>query len=207
MRIQNYSNGSFGALALNSSGGNVGIGTTTTTQKLTVVGGSITTDNQLISTVATGTAPLSVTSTTTVSNLSADLLDGHDTSYFQTALTNPVTGTGTTNYLAKWGASSLGSSVVYDDGTNVGIGTTIPARKLAVNANASTNYVAITSSDTGTAALLLGDQSSDYQGRISYDNTNGLLSLWANATQYATLKGSNGYLGLGSVTASLRFNG
>ena len=114
------------------TGGNVGIGTTTTTQKLTVVGGSITTDNQLISTVATGTSPLTVNSTTTVSNLSADLLDGHDTSYFQTALTNPVTGTGTTNYLAKWGASSLGSSVIYDDGTNVGIGTTSPTSKLYV---------------------------------------------------------------------------
>lgn len=35
-----------------------------------------TTDNQIISTVTTGTAPFSVASTTTVSNLSADLLDG-----------------------------------------------------------------------------------------------------------------------------------
>lgn len=44
-----------------------------------------------------------------------------------------VTGSGTTGYLSKWtGASDLGSSGVYDDGTNVGIGTSIPSRLLHV---------------------------------------------------------------------------
>jgi hypothetical protein len=43
-------------------------------------------------------------------------------------------GTGTENYLSKWSASgTLGDSVLYDDGTNVGIGTTGPAEKLAVD--------------------------------------------------------------------------
>ena len=52
----------------------------------------------------------------------------------QPALTNPVTGTGTTNYLPKWtGTTALGNSLVYDDGTNVGIGTASPAYKLDVN--------------------------------------------------------------------------
>ena len=37
---------------------------------------------QLISTVATGTAPLTVTSTTSVTNLNADLLDGQHGSYY-----------------------------------------------------------------------------------------------------------------------------
>jgi hypothetical protein len=41
------------------------------------VGGTIETDSQLKSTVATGTAPLSVASTTKVTNLNADLLDGY----------------------------------------------------------------------------------------------------------------------------------
>ena len=41
------------------------------------VGGAIETDNQLKSTVATGTAPLSVSSTTVCTNLNADLLDGY----------------------------------------------------------------------------------------------------------------------------------
>jgi hypothetical protein len=42
----------------------------------------------------------------------------------QNALTNPVTGTGTTNYLAKFtGSTTVGNSQVFDNGTNVGIGT------------------------------------------------------------------------------------
>ena len=42
-----------------------------------MVGGSIETNNQLKSTVATGTAPMTVSSTTKVTNLNADLLDGY----------------------------------------------------------------------------------------------------------------------------------
>jgi len=62
--------------------GDVGIGTTNPMQRLDVVGGSIRTSGQFISTVTTGTAPLSVTSTTVVTNLNADLLDGIDSGSF-----------------------------------------------------------------------------------------------------------------------------
>jgi hypothetical protein len=50
----------------------------------------------------------------------------------QAALTNPVTGTGTTNYLPKFtGASTIGNSIVFDNGTNVGIGTSSPTMPIA----------------------------------------------------------------------------
>jgi len=53
---------------------------------------------------------------------------------YQAALTNPVTGTGTTNYLPKFtGTSALGNSLVYDNGTNIGIGTTSPIAPLTIN--------------------------------------------------------------------------
>ncbi|MDD5005099.1 MAG: polymorphic toxin-type HINT domain-containing protein [Candidatus Omnitrophica bacterium] len=65
--------------------GNVGIGTTNPASLLDVAGGSITTNNQLISTVATGTAPLQVSSTTKVTNLDADTLDGIDSTGFLTS--------------------------------------------------------------------------------------------------------------------------
>jgi hypothetical protein len=53
---------------------------------------------------------------------------------YQTALTNPVTGTGTTNYLAKFtGTSTIGNSILFDNGTNVGIGGSSPAYKLDVS--------------------------------------------------------------------------
>jgi hypothetical protein len=42
----------------------------------------------------------------------------------QNALTNPVTGTGTTNYLPKFtGSTSIGDSLLFDNGTRVGINT------------------------------------------------------------------------------------
>jgi hypothetical protein len=52
----------------------------------------------------------------------------------QSTLTNPVTGTGTTNYLPKFtGATTIGNSQVFDNGTNVGINTATPATTLEVN--------------------------------------------------------------------------
>ncbi len=75
-----YGNFKTGTLTINNNlnvNNMVGIGTTTPGQKLDVSGGSIRTTGQLISTQATGTAPLAVSSTTTVGNLNADMLDGY----------------------------------------------------------------------------------------------------------------------------------
>jgi hypothetical protein len=67
----------------------------------------------LASNVATGTAPFTVASTTKVTNLNADLLDGLDSTAFQLAITNNITGTGTANYIPKFTASGvLGNSVI-----------------------------------------------------------------------------------------------
>ena len=47
--------------------------------------------------------------------------------------TGDVTGTGTTNYISKFTSSSaIGDSIVFDNGTNVGIGTASPSEKLHV---------------------------------------------------------------------------
>ncbi|HNW88805.1 MAG TPA: hypothetical protein PKN48_04030 [Bacteroidales bacterium] len=84
--------------------GNVGIGSQTPGTLLDVEGGAIRTNNQLISTIPTGTSPLAVNSTTLNTNLNADMLDGLHASSFQTALS------GTTNYNAYWASpTTLGS--------------------------------------------------------------------------------------------------
>ena len=52
---------------------------------------------------------------------------------YQLTLTNPVTGTGTTNYHTKWVSSSgIGNSLIFDNGTNVGIGTVTPSSLLHI---------------------------------------------------------------------------
>lgn len=51
-----------------------------------------------------------------------------------TAITSLVSGSGTANYLSKFtGSTALGNSLIYDDGTFVGIGTATPSYKLDVN--------------------------------------------------------------------------
>jgi len=45
---------------------------------------------------------------------------------YQAALTNPVTGTGTTNYIPKFTSSSaIGNSLIYDNGSAIGINTSL----------------------------------------------------------------------------------
>ena len=71
----------------------------------------------------------------------------------QNALTNPVTGTGTTNYHTKFtGTSTIGNSLIWDNGTNVGIGNTNTSYTLDVSGslrNTTSAYFATTSGNVG----------------------------------------------------------
>jgi hypothetical protein len=69
----------------------VGINTTASSEALTVVG-NISSTGRIISSIATGTSPFQVSSTTTVTNLSAEYLSGLTANYFLNA-TNLNTGT------------------------------------------------------------------------------------------------------------------
>jgi hypothetical protein len=103
--LQFYTNG--GERIRIDPNGNVGIGTMEPGQKLDVVGGYIRSNTGF----CIGTSCI--------------------TSW---PSGGGVSGSGTTNYIAKWtGSTSLGNSIIYDNGTNVGIGTTPTNYRLTVN--------------------------------------------------------------------------
>jgi hypothetical protein len=57
-----------------------------------------------------------------------------------------ITGSGTTNYVTKFtGASSIGNSLIFDNGTNIGIGLTSPSYKLDVQDNGVSGIVDVAS--------------------------------------------------------------
>jgi hypothetical protein len=147
--------------------GGSGVGTVTSVSALTI--GTSGTD--LSSTVANSTTtPVITLNVPTASATNRGALSSADWTTFnnkQNALTNPVTGTGTTNYLSKFtGTSTIGNSLVYDNGSSVGIGTTSPGAKLDVVG--SGRFSAPVQINSNIAGLILNrDAVTNYNG-ISY---------------------------------------
>jgi hypothetical protein len=104
-----------------------------------------------------------------------------------------VTGSGTTNYVASWTISgSLGNSTIYDNGTNVGIGTNIPFNGI--------NNLGLNIQRGGHSTLLLGDgftyggvvQSSDdikrvFVGANIFDDPSNAWSQFVDGSGYAAV--------------------
>lgn len=134
--------------------GNANVGNIGTTQVL--ASANITTP-QFISNVSTGTAPLVVSSTTLVSNLNADLLDGYNTATANTASTVVVrdaNGNISANYFIGDGSqlTGLSTSSISNGTSNVNI----PAINGNVNISAagSANVLVVTSTGVNVAGTL-----------------------------------------------------
>jgi len=109
--------------------GNV-IETTAYTGTVTSVG----TSAPLTGGTITSTGTIGITQATTATDGYLSSTDWNTFNNKQDTITNPVTGTGTANYVSKWTSSSAqGNSTIYDNGTDVGIGTIDPDYKLDVS--------------------------------------------------------------------------
>ena len=116
-----------------------------------------------------------------------------------------VDGAGTANYLSKWlDANTITNSLVYDNGTNVGIGTTNPADKLEVE----DGNIRIETTTNTDAKLILNPYSdalgTSYQwelvGKNSANSYN--FQIRENGTPYLTIEnsvnGNTGNVGIGT---------
>ncbi len=121
-----------------------------------------------------------------------------------TAITSVLSGSGTTNYLSKFtGSTALGNSIIYDDGTNVGIGTSTPGVKFVNSGATAASGPTLGSGTVGSQALL---SANGLYGMYSGVSTSG--DVWhqvqrndANTAVYnLLLQPSGGYVGIGTTS-------
>jgi hypothetical protein len=85
-----------------------------------------------------------------------------------------IGGSGTTNYISKWSASGvLANSQIFDNGTNVGIGTASPANKLSISNNGNA-AVAFRINDTNANASFLSLNASNTDAAIIAGGTSAI---------------------------------
>jgi len=179
--------------------------------------------------VTIGSTPVTTSGTITLAIATASgsqngLLSSTDWTTFnskQNALTNPVTGTGTTNYLPKFtGTSTIGNSQIFDNGTNVGINTNTP---LSTNLIGALTIVKSYSSDTPastTAQTYYTNQSGLYlfgrnsgftiiganneENQIIFANTSTVAFASINTGTGSNSVGGDMYFKVGSNTERMR---
>jgi hypothetical protein len=121
----------------------------------------------------------------------------------QAVPTGTITGSGTTNYVSKWSSSSsLTNSVLYDDGTNLGIGTTTPNRKLTISnsgdaligLNTITNGISTIGANFSGSFIVYDDTASTY--RLVVKQTTGNVGIGTESPSWKLVVSDNGGAGL-----------
>jgi hypothetical protein len=118
-----------------------------------------------------------------------------------------VGGTGTTNFLPKFtGGSTLGNSLIFDNGTNVGIGTTSPIERLHVVGNSffkvATNRNLYISSNTDSVGLFsINDALNENTSLVMQGSDFRINTFGANERMRIT---SAGNVGIGTTSPTTR---
>ena len=116
-----------------------------------------------------------------------------------TVETDPQVGSNTTNYVPRWNGSALVTGMIYDNGGNIGIGTSTPVSKLDVNGDVNINLSSVYKiggstvlSTKITGNTFLGD-GAGYNTTGNYNTFLGNRAGYSNTTGY-----ENTFLGYGA---------
>ena len=170
--------------------GNVGIGTTSPTDKLNITGGGASIEGSVSG--FTG----------------GEVLLGNTTANTQSAISTVATGTpqmyfdhrGTSTGQWVWRSSSS-ERMRIDSSGNVGIGTSSPSYKLQLSNSTDTDLAIIAGKNSGDfASVVFGDTDYPAEGRITYQNSDDAMRFWANRNQ-AMMIDSSGNLIVGATSA------
>lgn len=87
----------------------------------------------------------------------------------QNVLTNPVTGTGTTNTVAKFtGTSTIGNSLITDNGSGVGVNTSTFTSKFNILGDVDFSNIFLSRNASASAAQRVGIISRNFSGATTY---------------------------------------
>jgi hypothetical protein len=170
---------------------NVGVGTVSPDSALTVVNGAYFQRGIRASGLPTapGTKALRINASGTIS--------------IADTLANGISGTGTTNYIPKFTSSSaIGNSLLYDNGTNIGIGTTNPtAGRFQINGSDITTaaHFQVIDATTTLANSFVTNFRNANDGNSRYS-----LSSWQ--VQNAVGNDQIGFIGVQSVTGAANYS-
>lgn len=115
------------------------------------------------------------------------------------AETDPEVGSSTINKVPKWNGTTLTDGLLFDDGNNIGIGTTTPLYKLDVSGDASINSVKIGRGNGGQSGnTVMGTQTLNVNSAGDFNTAIGYQALKSNST--GGLNTANGYQALLSNT-------
>jgi len=221
--------GTYNANTLVVTGSRVGIGTSVPVAKLQVSGNI--SASSFTSSVSSGVGFLGTSSFASTASFSLTASNVVTASYALNALTASFalnasggggggsgTVTGSVNYISKFTTTTtVGNSVIYETGSNIGIGTTIPNSKLNINSSGSLASGSVVFSVEGTQGSLFSVDDSLSGSLMSVNDISGLpilevfsddrLVVGTYNSNALVVTGSRVGIGINNPVAKLQVNG